>query len=251
MSGLVRAELRKVVGTRLAGGLLLGALAIVVIALGFTLWGPVDAGGAQVAGASRSLATESDLIALLGVSNVVGLFALLFGVTFATTEFRHGTAATTFLIEPHRWRVLAAKGAAAGVTGTVYAVASLGVSLAVVWVYAATQGLSLPLGTRTGTFVGMTVAAAVCSAVQGVGIGAAIRSQVGAVVGTLLWLFVVESLLGSFLPDVARYTPFAVGTAMTASEAQVGVLLASVLSVGYALLLWSFGTAFVERRDTL
>lgn len=47
----------------------------------------------------------------------------------------------------------------------------------------------------------------VLAALLDVGVGAAIRSQVGAVVTILLWLFVVESLVGGLLPDLAQWTP--------------------------------------------
>ncbi len=213
MTGLVRSELRKALATRLALGLLLGALAIVLLALGVTLWGPTTP-GMEVGGVPQSIETSADVLSLLGVTSAVTIFALLFGVTFATGEYRHATASTTFLAEPRRWRVMLAKGVVTSIVGVVYAVATLVVALAVIWVATRIDHTAMPIDGDVWTFLGMTVAAVVVNAVLGLGIGAALRSQVGAIVAVLVWLFVVESLIAGLLPDLARWTPFAAGNAM-------------------------------------
>ncbi len=249
MTRLIRSELAKVTGTRLAAGMLAAALGIVVLAMGVTLWGP-SPGGLRVEGASSAIASADDLVALLGVVSVVGVFALLLGVTFASSEFRHGTAATTFLAEPRRWRVTVAKAVAVAVTAGVYAVAALAVASAVVWVYAATAGVTVPVDADVVAFGARTAGAVVLSGILGVGVGTAVRSQVGAIVAVLIWMFVVESLLGGFLPDLARWAPVAAGNAMTVSgDGQLGVLAASLVSVGYGALALVAGAWLVERRD--
>ena len=249
MTGLLRSELRKVTGTRLALGLLLGALAIVLVALGFTLWGPTGP-GLEVEGAPRSVETAADVLSLLGVTSAVGIFALVFGVTFATSEHRHQTASTTFLTEPRRWRVLVAKGLAATIVGIAYAVVTLATALAVIWVHTRVEGIALPMDGEVWTFMGMSVAAVVVNALLGVGVGAALRSQVGAIVAVLVWLFVVESLLAGLLPSVARWTPFAAGNAMVLPDGDLGIALATTVAVGWAALALGAGTWLTEHRDT-
>lgn len=249
MTALLRSELRKATGTRLALGLLLGALAIVVVALGFTLWGP-SGPGPQVEGAPQGIDTAADVVSMLGVTSIVGVFALIFGVTFATAEYRHQTASTTFLSEPRRWRVNLAKTMAVTIVAIVYAVVTLSVALAIVATYTAIEGTGLPMDADVWTFLGMSVASVVVSAVLGVGVGAALRSQVGAIVAVLVWMFVVESLLAGLLPDLARWTPFAAGNAMTTPGGDMAIGLATAVAVAYALAALAAGTWLTEQRDT-
>ncbi len=249
MTALLRSELRKVTGTRLALGLLLGALAIVVLALGFTLWAP-GGPGVEVEGAPQGVETAADVMSLLGVTSIVGVFALIFGVTFATSEYRHQTASTTFLSEPRRWRVLVAKTGAVVIVAVVYAVVTLAVSLAIVAAYTAIEGTGLPMNADVWTFLAMSVAAVVVNAVLGVGVGAALRSQVGAIVAVLVWMFVVESLVAGLLPDLARWTPFAAGNAMTVPNGEMAIGLATAVAVAYAATALAAGTWLTEHRDT-
>lgn len=249
MNALIRSELRKVTGTRLALGLLLGALAIVLVALGFTLWGP-SGQGLQVEGAPTSLATTEDLLSMLGVTNIVGVFALIFGVTFATAEYRHKTASTTFLVEPRRWRVCAAKAVTVTAVAVTYAVATLVVALGLVWLYTVVEGIRLPMGADVWTFMGMSVAAVVANAVIGVGVGSALRSQVGAIVAVLVWLFVIESLISGLLPALAPWTPFAAGNAMVTLDGEMAIGVASAVALGYAAVAMAVGTWMTEQRDT-
>lgn len=248
MTDLLRAELRKVTGTRLALGLLLGAAGIAVMALGVALWLPAPQ-GVGVQGAPNAIATSDDVLGLLGVASLVTIFALLLGVTSATTEYRHDTASTSFLSEPRRWRVVAAKAVVMLVVGAVYAVVVLGVALAMVAVAAAVDGVGLPLDGSVWRFMGMTVLATAANAVLGLGLGAAVRSQIGGIVSVLVWLFVVESLLASLLPTVAPWAPFAVGRAMTAPSEQVTRALATVTTLGYVVLALAVGSWLTERRD--
>ena len=248
MTDLVRSELRKVTGTRLALGLLLGAVGIAVLALGVTLWLP-QAQGVDVQGAPTAIATTDDVRNLLGVTSIITIFALLLGVTSATTEYRHDTAATSFLAEPRRWRVLTAKAVVMLVVGAAYAVVVLGVATAMVAVAAAIDGVGLPWDGTVWRYVGMTVLATAANAVLGLGIGAAVRSQVGGVVAVLVWLFVVEALISGLLPSVAPWTPFAVSGAMTAPTEEVGRALGTLLTGGYVLLALGAGGWLTEQRD--
>jgi ABC-type transport system involved in multi-copper enzyme maturation permease subunit len=250
MTALLRSELRKVTGTRLALGLLLGAAGIAVLALGVTLWLP-QGQGVEVQGAPTAIATTDDVRSLLGVTSIVTIFALLLGVTFATTEYRHDTAATSFLAEPRRWRVLVAKAVVMLGVGAVYAAVVLGLALGLVTLAAALDGVGVPMDASVWRYMGMTVLATAANATLGLGVGAALRNQVGGIVAVLVWLFVVEALIGGLLPSVAPWTPFAVGGAMTAPTEQVTRGLATLLTGGYVLLALGAGTWFTERRDVV
>lgn len=254
MSTLLHAEWRKVTATRLALGLLLGALAIVALGTGVGLWAPTgESGGLQVEGAPTSLTTQADVVSLLGVASLLNIFALLFGVTFVTAEFRHGTAAATFLAEPRRWRVLAAKAGIAAAVSLLYLVAAFTVSFALLWLAAAMDQTTLPLGADVARHVTLSALAVGLSGPLGVGIGAVIRSQVGAIVATLLWLFVVESLVAGLLPDVSAWMPFAAGGAITGSggEGLLGPKVATLVVLGYTAAALLAGAMLTERRDVL
>ena len=62
-----------------------------------------------------------------------------------TNEYRHGTIMTTFLAEPRRVRVLAAKLAAALIGGVVTGAASLAATAAVAIPWASARGDDLPI----------------------------------------------------------------------------------------------------------
>lgn len=196
------------------------------------------------------MTTTDDVLSLLGVTNIVGVLALVFGVTFATAEYRHQTASTTFLTEPRRWRVCTAKAATATVVGVGYAVVALTAALGVIALYTAVEGIPLPMGADVWTYLAMSVAAVVVNAVLGVGVGAALRSQVGTIVAVLVWLFVIESLVGGLLPSIARWTPLAAGNAMVTPGGEMAVGVATVVAVAYAALAMTPGTWLTERRDT-
>ena len=250
MTGLVRSELRKVTGTRLAPGLLLGAVGIAVLALAVSLWLP-QAGGVEVEGAPGTITTPDDVRSMLGVAGIVAIFALVLGVTSATTEHRHETAATTFLSEPRRWRVLVAKAVVMAGAGVVYATVVLGVAMAMIVVATALEGLGVPLDASVWRYVAMTVLATACQAVLGLGVGAALRSQVGGIVAVLVWLFVVESLIAGLLPGIAPWTPFAAAGAMGAPTPHMTRGVATAVVAGYVAFTLGVGAWATARRDVV
>lgn len=245
---LIRSELRKVTGTKLAVGLLLGATGIAVLALGVTLWLP-QAQGVDVQGAPTAIATTDDVRSLLGVASIVTIFALILGVTFATTEYRHNTASTSFLSEPRRWRVLVAKAVVMVGVGALYAAVVLGIAMAMIAVATAIDGVGLPLDDTVWRYLGMTVLATAANAVLGLGVGAALRNQVGGIVAVLVWLFVIEGLISGLLPALAPWTPFAAGGAMTAPTEQMTRAVATAVVAGYVALALGVGAWLTERRD--
>jgi ABC-type transport system involved in multi-copper enzyme maturation permease subunit len=135
------------------------------------------------------------------------VFVVLLGCMAFTQEFRYGTISSTYLIEPRRTRVLAAKW--------------LSVGLASVVIAAATLALSVPFGialirsrngdaTVAGQFWQMVAAGfvvMVAYGVIGVAVGALVRNQIVAVVGVLVWMLAVEQIVISSFPAVGRWMP--------------------------------------------
>ena len=135
--------------------------------------------------------------------------------------------------------------------GALYAAVVLGVAMAMVAVAAAIDGVTLPVDGTVWRYIGMSVLATSANAVLGLGIGAALRNQVGGIVAVLVWLFVVESLIAGLLPDLAPWTPFAAGGAMTAPTEQMTRAVATVVVAGYVVLAFGIGAWLTERRDVV
>lgn len=150
-------------------------------------------------------------------SSIGYVFPVLFGTLATTTEFRHQTLTPTFLAQPRRGIVLAAKLVALAVMGAMYGVAAL----------VASVGLGATILTATGhsaalddpeiwALMARVVLAMAIWAVVGVGLGALIPSQVAAIVIVLAFTQFIEPILrlvamswewtagiGQFLPGAA------------------------------------------------
>jgi ABC-2 type transport system permease protein len=85
----------------------------------------------------------------------------------------------------------------------------------------------------------------------GLGFGSIVRNQVFAVIGLIIWLFIVETTLTSVAPGVGKFFPMAAADAMSGVEAEK-ILTASqgaLLLVGYVIALFIAGTAITRRLD--
>jgi ABC-type transport system involved in multi-copper enzyme maturation permease subunit len=118
------------------------------------------------------------------------LFAMLLGVLVLTNEFHHHIAAATFMANPHRGRVIAAKLAAAGCFAALFWLASTMINLVVTPIYLRSEDISVPLtDAPVVRAVLFNLLAFLLWSALGLGLGAAVRSQVGAVVaGVIIYL---------------------------------------------------------------
>ena len=118
---------------------------------------------------------------------------LVLGVLIITTEFRHGTASSTFLVSPRRWPVLVAKlgAGAAGRRARRPALrprqrrpraADLLAAAAASCPRPATSSRSTPASSSPSP----------CSAAFGLGVGAIVRNQVGAIIAAIAFFFVIS-----------------------------------------------------------
>jgi len=237
----VRTELLKLSTVRTPWVLL--AAAQLVIVLGAV--GPFLRGGTVDPAAVRSGAGHLGLTAL---------FALVLGILAVAGEHRHRTVTDTYLGQPRRGRVLAAKlgvhllaGVGFGVVGAVTALATTAVAVTVTDLSADWSDAVL---WRT---VGGGILWNVMFAVMGVALGALVGNLTAAVTGALAWLALVEGVLGMVLgEDAARWLPFSAGAALGNLPAGAGGLsqasAAGVLA-GYALVLTAAAVAVTGRRD--
>ena len=123
--------------------------------------------------------------------------------------------------------------------GIAFAVVGQGLALVIGLGILSGRGIHRTLGWGSVSQLGLgTVAAAALWGGIGVGLGAIVRNQIGAVIGVLVWVFVVENLLFGFVPSVGRFTPGRAQDALTGMSADH---LLPAAAGGAVLLVWSFG----------
>jgi ABC-2 type transport system permease protein len=252
MIRLVRAEWTKLFTTRVWVGLLLGACLMVG---GFSALITGFAGSTQNGqpGLPPVGDPQFEQVAFAVSTNATVLFLIL-GIIGMTQEYRHRTATPTFLTEPRRWRVVAAKLGAYALVAVPFAVLVVAVNVLVVTVYAGARGATPSLSGDNLRVVLCSGLALVIYALVGVGIGALVKNQVGAIVGGLVYLFVVETVIRSIPATSGAYKwmPGGALEAMTATFQGPELLSAwqgAVLLVGYGLLAALLGTLIAVRRD--
>jgi ABC-2 type transport system permease protein len=249
---LVRAEWTKLFTTRVWIGLLLGACLIVA---GFsaltTGFAGVTQNGQQ---ASAPVGTPEFERAAFGVGASASVLLLILGIIGMTQEYRHRTATPTFLTEPRRGRVIIGKLIAYALVAVPFALLILAVNVLVVEIYAGARGAAPSLNAdNLQTLVSAGLVLIVYSVI-GVGIGALLRNQVGAIVGSLVYLFVVESIFAAIpaLQSAYKWLPGGAAQAITSNTQGPEVLApwqGGLLLLGYGLLAALLGTVFAVRRD--
>ncbi len=242
MTAQLRSELLKMRTTRTNLGLFLGMVALV---LTFVLLNGLLQDNIE-------LWQHDTQAELLGVGTSGALFASLIGIMAVTSEFRHGTIRSTFVVCPRRGRVMLAKVLASLALGLVFGVLAEGLALGVGLLVIRGRGVDLLLDSADirGIVLG-AIAMTMLFAALGVGIGGVVRNQVFAVVGLLVWLLVVENILFGVVPSVGRYTPGKAAAALAGADQSQ---LLSTASGGLVLLGWVVvfvlaGSIVTARRD--
>ncbi len=251
MDALVRSEVRKLFSTRLWLWLLLGALGFAALVTVITIATDGSAGNPN-----PPLSTDAGMRNLFASIGAGSVFGIVLGAIGMTGEFRHQTATPTFLASPHRGRVVIAKLVTYAVAGLCYGLACLVLVLAVALPWLPAKDIHVSL-TQEGlpAVLAAAVAIVMIYTLLGVGIGALVRNQIAAVVGTLIYLFVLEGLISN-IPGVRDYYRWFPGGAAAALGQQVnsraGLLepwQGGLLLVGYALAFALAGTYLAVRRD--
>jgi hypothetical protein len=163
------------------------------------------------------------------------------GVLSTAGEWTHGTVQTTYLLEPRRGRVLAAKATAVALMGGVVAAVAVALSSGVLAVMEPSASWS-----GAGRAVAMVAVAGAVFALIGAGVGAAVGNTPGALTGIYLLDLGLLPMLQIFKPALAdKIDPgnavleLAQGTHQTQSVTVLAVW------VGVALVA---GTVMTRRR---
>ena len=250
MTGLVRAEWTKLFTTRTWVGMLLGAC---VLAGGFAALFTGLAGQDE---GLPELGSEVFEELVFSVAANASVFLLILGIIGMTQEYRHRTATPTFLTTPRRGQVVAAKVLAYALVAVPLALVVLAVNVVVVLVYAGARGNAPELtgdNLRTIAASGLVL---VVFTVIGVGVGALVRNQVGAIVGALVYLNVIEPIVASIgaVSGAYKWLPGGAVQAVT-SDFEAPDLLepwqGTILLLAYGLVAALVGTALATRRDVV
>ena len=249
MTALLRSELRKLTTTRLWLWMLVLSLAMTgattSAAIGFAEPGPT---GLDTAAGQRTVFGEASTSLV-----VIGIL----GIVAVTGEFTHQTATPTFLATPRRSRVVLAKLLTYATAGLLYATACTAVVLAVALPWLATKdvGVGLSGSDLARTLVGAALEVALY-AVLGVALGCLMRNQIAAIVGFVVYVFVLGPIL-SFVPatsEVSQYLPYQAGNALgrltsSADAAMLGQTAGGLVLLAWALAFAALGTRVAIRRD--
>jgi ABC-type transport system involved in multi-copper enzyme maturation permease subunit len=251
MIRLVRAEWTKLFTTRVWLGLVLGACVMVA---GFAILFTSFAGNAE-SGIPPVGTPLYEELALSTAANANVLFLIL-GIIGMTQEYRHRTATPTFLTSPRRGHVVVAKLVAYALAAVPFALLVVAVNYVVVAIHAGARGAALALNGDNLSTLAMSGLALVIYAVIGVGLGALLRNQVGAIVGGLVYLFVIEPIIRA-IPATAgayKWMPGGALEALTATFQGPELLEAwqgGLLLLGYGLVAAVLGTFLAVRRDVV
>jgi ABC-2 type transport system permease protein len=255
MTRLVRAEWTKLFTTRVWIGLVLGGCAL---AGGFAALFTGFAGqGGQNNQALPGIGTPAYEHAAFAVSTNATVLMLILGIIGMTQEYRHRTATPTFLTTPRRGNVVVAKLVAYALAAVPLGLLVVAVDVLVVEIYAGARGAAPSLTGDNLRVLGGSWAALVIYAVIGVGVGALMRNQVGAIVGALVYLFVIEGIIIRAIPAIApafKWLPGGALEAMTATLDTTDRLdpwQGGLLLLGYGLVAAVLGTFLAVRRDVV
>ena len=224
LAGAVGLEMRKSLSTR--SGLALAIAAMLLAPAAIALAGSL---------ANEPLPYVVGPLVVTGMLSALVLISL--GALSTAGEWSHGTVQTTFLLEPRRGRVMAAKAAAVAVLGAGIALLATGISALVL---VALQPSASWDG--VGRAVVMVAVAGATYALIGAGVGAAVGNTPGALTGIYLLNLGVLPVLQTVKPALAdKIDPgnailsLAQGTHQALSITILAVWVGATLAVGTVL----------------
>ena len=241
MIRLVNAEIFKLRTTRTFYGLVCGALALVLVIVipvsAFANFGPSD----------------RPLTDMMGVTGLMQAFVLVLGILSITSEFRHGTVTPSLLVVPHRVQLTVAKLFASLAIGLALGLLTTALVALIVKGFGSARDFDTS-GDVAKLIIGGTLSTGLFAAL-GVGVGALARNQVGAIIGSLVYIFVVESLVGIIpgLDDIVpKYGLGGVSNALSGlgeADDALGQAAGGLLFAAYAAVFLAAGITMMRRRD--
>jgi ABC-type transport system involved in multi-copper enzyme maturation permease subunit len=253
VKALVHAELLKLRSTRTTTGLLLATLAMVGLTVAFTV---KDAGDQN---APLPLDDAGLLAGTVGISfGVPQVLVVLLGCMAFSQEFRYGTITSTYLVEPRRTRVLAAKWLSVGLASVVIATTTLALSVPFGIALIRSRNGDATVAAQFWQMVAAAFVVMVAYGAIGVAVGALVRNQIVAVVGVLVWMLAVEQIVINSFPAVGRWMPIGAAFALLQLGPAIsldGKLLSSSIGglvlLGYTAAAVALALHITPSRDVL
>jgi ABC-2 type transport system permease protein len=244
---LIRSEALKIRGTQVWLWMLLLAVGLTALA---TIAPVLDADKGQ----------QVDYYRIFTATQLAQLAMLVLGVLGLTTEFRHKTITPTLLAAPDRTRLLLAKTLTYAVVAAIYGVVCTVVNIVVASIWLSAKGIDVSFGDGAGAGIVKVLINGVLIAVLGLGVGTLVRNQAAAMVISLVYFFVIDTLI-EVIPYVQAaypYTPGGASDALTSNATDNGVpdgvhllspALGGILFAAWALGFVALGGAVTLRRD--
>jgi len=187
---------------------------------------------------------------VFSVAALSTMIALAVGIVMVAGEYRHRTIVSTFLGEPRRGRVVAAKLITAGAVGAAAGAIAFGLAVAIGVPMLSAKGVHhLPVDIGR-MWWGATLASC-CFGILGVALGSATRNTVGAIIGAIIWVQIIEvAVLQPALPSLAKWLPTGAGVALTSSGKDAAALLSPV-PAALVLMAWAGALTAVAARVSL
>ncbi len=203
--------------------------------------------GKNGAPALGSVETVNKVFSVAALSTMV---ALAMGIVMVAGEYRHRTIVGSYLAEPRRSRVVVAKLVTAAGLGAVTGAVAFGLAVVVGVPMLFAKGVHhLPVD-ATRMWCGAVLASG-CFGMLGVALGAAARHPVGAIVGAIIWVQIIEvGVLQPSVPSLAKWLPTGAGVALTSA----GKDAASLLAPGPAALVlvaWAAVVTAISAKVSL
>jgi ABC-2 type transport system permease protein len=242
MTAIVRSEIRQARFTRSLWAVPVAG--IVVASIGAVLM--------VTAGKDADIADQLSQLGPLrfGPTNF-GLLLVVLGIRVFADETQHHTLAATLVRTPSRRAVIAAKASVAAAIALLFCVAVDVITIPVTVMGVSSRDLDMTYDiAETTAMLARVGLAMTLLAVLGVFLGAAFRNRTVALIATIVWFALGESLIGALF-HLSRYLPGAAVRGVVTAEAtpeHLGssmsalILAAYVLAVGVAAL-------YAARRD--
>jgi len=174
----------------------------------------------------RRLFPENYVPTVLNAAESIGAaIMLIFGALSTASEYGWQTVQTILIQKPRRWAVLGGKLLGAGITTVAVGLAMLGITALASYVVVTVDNSSSawPSWAVTAKAFGALVLQLAVWASLGAFLGIAFRSAAAAIGGGLVYLFVVEALLGSLfrntpiVKEIYKFLPGVNGGAINAT----------------------------------
>jgi hypothetical protein len=242
---LVAAEYTKFRTTRSAIGFVVVIVALAGIGAASTV-GSAEAAALGTVELSREILSSAILASLI---------VFLIGIFSVTSEWRHGTITRTFLVTPVRWRVVVAKELWIALLAVALTTLAVVVIVAIAGTWLAVDGSpSLQFDSDTMRYAGRIFLVSILWGMLGVGVGAVVQSQTFALVGSIIWILLVEALVGALLglvdlEDVSDYLPGRALSSFDGTEGGLSTWAGGAVAAAWIVALGALGALRAARQD--